>query len=63
MPTSVDCPLEMKEAWYKRMPLGHHADSRELKEVYLYLMSDVQVYITVPDIISNWVYHCEHIHV
>lgn len=46
---SGDCPVEMKEAWFSKIPLGRDADPRELKGIYLYLASDASTYTTGSD--------------
>ena len=55
---SGDCPLAMKEDWYKRIPMGRDADPRELKGIYLYLASDASSYTTGSDFIVDGGYCC-----
>lgn len=50
---SGDCPFEMKETWFNRIPMKRDADPRELKGVYLYLASDASTYTTGTDIIVD----------
>lgn len=55
---SGDCPFEMKEAWFERIPMGRDADPRELKGIYLYLASDASTYTTGSDFIVDGGYCC-----
>lgn len=55
---SGDCPLEMKEQWYNRIPMRRDADPRELKAAYLYLASDASTYTTGTDIVVDGGYCC-----
>lgn len=55
---SGDCPTEMKEQWYNRIPMRRDADPRELKAAYLYLASDASTYTTGTDIIVDGGYCC-----
>lgn len=55
---SGDCPSEMKEKWYHRIPMCRDADPRELKAAYLYLASDASTYTTGTDLIVDGGYCC-----
>ncbi|CAH6722035.1 sorbose reductase Sou1p [[Candida] jaroonii] len=46
---SGDCPADMKNQWFSKIPMGRDADPRELKGVYLYLASDASTYTTGAD--------------
>lgn len=50
---SGDCPAEMKNQWFERTPLGRDCDPKELRGIYLYLLSDASSYTTGSDFIVD----------
>lgn len=55
---SGDCPFDMKEAWFRMIPMHRDADPRELKAVYLYLASDASTYTTGSDFVVDGGFCC-----